>query len=1373
MQVRPPEAFSCTDDQNRFAAWKRWAGRFNRFAIAAQLGKQEGNVQVECFIYTAGEQIAKLYERHVVGKVKTEDLGYATVIEKITEFFRTELNATQSRYELFNMKQDGRALEDYMNALEEKAEEAEFCGNCSSSLVATIFLAGLDDEGAKRHLLDNGRAAASPSGALSLAKAFAASRRIGRLLSTDAAATVGAAERVQQTMVPGEVDAVGRRASQAPPNRDLPKKRTTQFFPPRPEQAARPKYQLARGGSARSVVSRRFCVRGCRWHPNGRCNAAKTTCFTCGQRGHFAAVCASRIDDLEPGSGEDDAGGTDLSLCAIRLDKLQYADEEEPTDQAWWQKMAVGNPPQSVRFKLDTGASITVVPYSIYCTLQNRPQLRLASRSVISYSNHRLDVRGTCELEVGPWGCQERHRIKLYVINTTAPPILGLSHCMLFNLVSRTGQKTRCNARSVNAVFDGAQQVISEFEDVFAKQPGLLKDSVQSIRLREPVPPPKIFPPRRMPMRYKGLVKAELDRLQRQDIIRPTKTPARYVLPIVVVRKADSSLRLCLDPRYINPHIQRFSFPMPKTEHLFASLEGAQYFTVVDAHNAFFHLPLDKPSSELCTFSTQWGNYQFQRLPFGLIDASERFCGAIHELFSDLPGVLNCVDDFLIFGSSRAEHDANLHAFLLRCRDTGLKLKREKLQLATQNVKFLGHIISDKGISIPGARAEAIAAIKRPTNSKEVRRFLGMINYVAKFISGCAARTAPLRALAGPSRKSFQWTADAERSFNDLKRAVANAPVLAHVKASEPLVISTDASSFGLGAVLLQNGRPVAYASASLTPTQCRYAQIEKEMLAVTFACEHFRYYILGSCVSIETDHRPLVTLAKKDIATLSPRLQKMLLKMMQYDFSIRYVPGKFMYVADTLSRSPTQESYDLADVDTSGTAVLCALNLSVDRETRIKNATVLDATLAKVTRYVATGWPRHKADIAPGAAHYWPFRDELYSENGLLYRGSRLVIPATERESVLNDLHSAHQGEVRMLRLARRSVYWPSITADIRALAQSCTQCGEYQKANQKEPVRPSPVPPHPWHTVAIDFLHVGQDTFLVGADPFTKDFVIKRMKVTTTEAVCKALSEWWLQHGIPMRIVSDNGPPFNSKEFATRVKQWGAVHLTNSPGHSAANGFIERMIQTLKSVILKTRRANNDIWTALLTLRTTPGEDGLSPAELSNGRVLRTNLPVKPERLIKQPSGTWILRRTTLEASSAAMKIGHDHRVKRLPPLSVGQRVWVRMGMRDWKRGKVTARIHDRAYRVQLPNGQTYRRNRLFLRPDRGIHEPPLYPAQPHPKATNQDNEGDPLVSVSIDPIKTPTRGEGSVQGKKTRCGRNVRPREIFDPSNYSNIA
>ena len=690
----------------------------------------------------------------------------------------------------------------------------------------------------------------------------------------------------------------------------------------------------------------------------------------------------------------------------------------------------------------------------------------------------------------------------------------------------------------------------------------------------------------------------------------------------------------------------------------------------------------------------------------------------MHRLFSDLSNVINCVDDFLIYGRTKDEHDHRLRDFLERCRTVGLKLNPGKLQFAKSSVRFLGHTINEQGVSILDERVKAIRHIKPPSSPTETRRFLGIINYLQKFIPSAANRTAPLRALTRVDPSTFRWGDEQQCAFNDLKGALETAPVLSHIDPNKQLTISTDSSSFGMGCVLLQDGKPIAFASASLTPTQQRYAQLEKELLAVVFSCEQFRFYILGVTVKIESDHRPLESIVKKDTSTLSPRLQKMMLRLLRFSFSLKYVPGKHMYIADALSRSPSNTHFETPDMENSGELVLCAVVLSSDRRNRMTESSQADHGVSIASKLTLAGWPAHKHQVPVEARKFWQYRNDLRVQEGLLYREKRLVIPSSETASLIATLHAAHQGEERMLRQARNAVFWPGMTADIRQSVENCSQCQLYQRANPKETLRPSVAPPYPWHTVGADFMHLRHKTFIVIVDYFSNDILVKKMHLTTASSVIAVFKELILQHGIPAKLVSDNGPPFGSADFGIFCKSWGIEQQPISPGHSQGNGQIERTIQTIKATMSKALDSGSCLTEALLTLRTTPAEDGVSPSYLSNGRHIRTKLPMDDKLLTTEPAPKWSVRRDLLHDRAGLAQRYFDQHAKDLPGLTEQQKVLVRKGTRQWEEGVVLRVLaNPRSYQVRTSSGTVLIRNRREIRRDKrrtlGTHQQQPSPA------------------------------------------------------------
>lgn len=373
---------------------------------------------------------------------------------------------------------------------------------------------------------------------------------------------------------------------------------------------------------------------------------------------------------------------------------------------------------------------------------------------------------------------------------------------------------------------------------------------------------PKTCAARKIPLALRDKVKRKLDALVDDGIIEPITEPTDWVHPIVVVPKPNGDIRICMDPRSLNINIKRELYPIPTIDSLLNELAGAKYFTLLDASQAFLQIPLDVNSSKLCTIATPWGRYRYLRLPYGVSCAPEMFQRCINEILESQAGVIAYFDDILVYGTSVEEHNRNLDAVLKRISQSGLTLNFQKSKIGTTSVKFLGHVVSSSGISPDDAKVQAIQKMQQPKTKKELQRFLGMIVYVAKFIPNLSNETTILRRLLS-DKNEWIWESNEDACFVNLKKLVTSAPVLSYFDNKKETILSVDASPYGMGAVITQEGHPIEYASASLTPTQQKYNQIDKELLAVVFGCERFSYYLSGRRIKIHTDHRPLLGLMK------------------------------------------------------------------------------------------------------------------------------------------------------------------------------------------------------------------------------------------------------------------------------------------------------------------------------------------------------------------------------------------------------------------------------------------------------------------------------------------------------------------------------
>ena len=379
-----------------------------------------------------------------------------------------------------------------------------------------------------------------------------------------------------------------------------------------------------------------------------------------------------------------------------------------------------------------------------------------------------------------------------------------------------------------------------------------------------------------------------------------------------------------------------------------------------------------------------------------------------------LPGILCHVDDILVYGKDQTEHDTRLMAALEAIQKAGLTLNSEKCQFNQTCISFLGHIVNSEGISQDPQKTMAITKMAQPTSVTQLRRFLGMINQMGKFSPNLAQISQPLRDLLS-KKNSWIWERPQQEAFEKLKSEVATTCVLCHYNVDAKTKISADASSYGLGAVLLQfqknKWQPIAFASRSLNETD---AQIEKEALAITWACERFSEYILGKEVELETDHKPLVPLlGSKHLDSLPPRVLRFRLRLMRFQYNIKHVPGKELYIPDTLSRAPVNNATDhLAtnDIELYIQTVVLSLPADKDRLNSYREAQANDTICSRLIDYCKSGWP-NKSKLGGEIKKYWQFAGKFSLHDNLLLYGSRIVVPESMRLVTLQKIHQGHQG--------------------------------------------------------------------------------------------------------------------------------------------------------------------------------------------------------------------------------------------------------------------------------------------------------------------------------------------------------------------------
>ena len=370
------------------------------------------------------------------------------------------------------------------------------------------------------------------------------------------------------------------------------------------------------------------------------------------------------------------------------------------------------------------------------------------------------------------------------------------------------------------------------------------------------------------------------------------------------------------------------------------------------------------------------------------------------------------------------------------------------------------------------------------------------------------------------------------------------------------LIVSADASSYGLGAVLQhqKNGelRPVAFISRSLSDTEKRYAQIEKEALVLTWASERFQDYLIGLHYTIETDHKPLVPLlSTKNLDELPIRVQHFRLRLMKFSYTIVHVPGKSLCTADALSRSPVNttscsDSKFQQEVDAYVNLLIHNLPATDKRLLDIQSQQDEDPVCQKLKMFCQEGWP-DKSSLKGPYKPYLAVASELCVANGLLLRGSRLVIPPNLQTDILNKIHTGHQGITKCRRRAAHSVWWPGITKDLENLISKCSICCR-QKLQHSEPLLTSPLPNHPWQKVATDLFKWRNSSYILVVDYYSRYIELAKLSSTTSSEVNKHLKSFFSRHGVPQIVVSDNGPRYSAtlfKDFANLLTLQAAPYF------------------------------------------------------------------------------------------------------------------------------------------------------------------------------------------------------------------------------------
>lgn len=1092
----------------------------------------------------------------------------------------------------------------------------------------------------------------------------------------------------------------------------------------------------------------------------GVCPALGKKCNVCGGKNHFGKVCKSDRKHRGRSEGrsrrrvkkvQEDCSDIEASDSATSDNEESESSSDEAVigkvydfSESGGNVMAdlelfVGGKWQMVQCELDTGANTSLVGYDWIkqATGCDRLDLLPSKYRLQSFGGATIPVLG--EIRLPCKRSNRKYTLALQVVDVSHKPLLSAKVCKTLgfikfcNSVSITSSPSEEQLLKVYRI--KAQEIVKQHNSIFegyGRFPGEVSLEVDS------EVSPSIQQPRRVPIAMRDKLKKELKNLEKDGLIVKELQHTEWVSNIVLVKrggKDSDSFRICLDPIPLNKALKRPNLQFTTIDEILPELGKAKVFSTVDAKKGFWHVVLDQPSSRLTTFWTPFGRYRWIRMPFGIAPAPEIFQMKLQEVIQDLEGVECIADDVLIYGTGDTlqealiNHNKCLEKLLTRLEENNVKLNKSKLKLCLTSVKFYGHVLTTRGLQPDESKIETIKNYPKPEDRKQLQRFIGMVNYLSRFIPNLSSNFAVLRRLIS-DKVPWIWTEKEEEEFNRVKSLVADTRSLQYYDVNQPLIIECDASSYGLGTAVFQSNGVIGYASRTLTTTEKNYAQIEKELLAILFSCVRFDQLIVGNPRTIvRTDHKPLVNVFRKPLLSAPKRLQHMLLSLQRYNLEIQFVRGKENVVADAISRAPLDEGQpedrfnkrniyhvfkQLEEINPSN-----LLNITDDRLTEVILETEKDPVMQQIIHYIRNGWPVSIDKVPDGVKIFYKHRNELSFQDGIVFRNDRIVVPYLLRRKITEKVHVSHNGVEGTLKLARANVFWPGMSTQIKEAVTRCGICAKYCSSQPAPPMQSHAIPVYPFQLVSMDVFFAEYQgerrKFLITVDHYSDFFEVDVLKDLTPRSTISICRKNFSRHGKPQLVITDNGTNFMNKEWRKFAEEWEFQHSTSAPHHQQANGKSEAAVKIAKRLLKKSEESGVDFWYALLHWRNIPNKIGSSPVARLFSRSTRCGLPTSVENLMPKPVQDVP---KSIEENRRKTKYHYDKTTRNLPRLETGAPVYVQLhpeSTKQWTPGMVANKMNERSYMVNV-DGALYRRDLVNLKPRK---EPitPVIPSVPAP--------------------------------------------------------
>lgn len=793
------------------------------------------------------------------------------------------------------------------------------------------------------------------------------------------------------------------------------------------------------------------------------------------------------------------------------------------------------------------------------------------------------------------------------------------------------------------------QGLLEKYREIFSETPGRTNRYEHIIELHDYSPFYKRSYP--IPFAYREEVQRQINEMLDWDIIEPAQT--EFVSPLVVVKKKDNSIRICLDARHLNKRMVQDHIVPPVPDELLAKFTKGLYLTTLDMTSSYWQVPIRKQDRKYTGFSYDNGTYVFKVLPFGLSTSVSSFIRGLNKIIGPEfeSFVLSFVDDLLVVSPTAEDHFEHLERVFIAFKNANLTLKLRKCVFARTEVSYLGHIVSAEGIRIDPSRITAIQNLPMPRNIRELRGFLGFVNYERRFIQNFSDLTIPLLRLLKKDCK-WEWGEKEIQTFNAIKQAYLSVTFVNHPDLNNRFFIQGDSSDYGVGGILFQldeegNKKVIAYASRTLRPAELNYTVTEKEALALIFLLQQWRTLILGNPLSVITDHKSLSYVMNCPLKT--SRLTRWVLYMQEYNFQISHCKGKENITADHLSRNPLKINKPNQPDQISNVSLSMLQLTEAYKEVKRNLKTIRNDQRSEK-------WIRDKIDYFENKSQernikfekwYELFDGILFRKGTVVSRGFKLCVPKGQVKALVVQQHQdiGHFGSKKTFNHMRSVFFWPGMYRHIRQIVTSCELC-------QKAKIAPTTMGSSnvvmcskPGELVCCDLMgplptsRGGLTQLLVVVDAFSRYTRLYALRRASVRAIVNKFNkDYFVNVQIPKGILTDNGTQFRSKLWLSTLAEKG-INAKHTSVYFPQGNLTERVNREIGRLIRSFCFDKHTKWACVLKdvehciNNVTHESTGYTPLYLQFGSIEENNVhkilkfPTNPVETVKPLGVVWHL--------------------------------------------------------------------------------------------------------------------------------------------------